>query len=255
MTEIQSEAIMLKKQVFREQDLFVDLLLQKKGLIKAIAFGAASNRSSRGRRCQPFKRLSIYLKKTKHNASQKESYSILEINELAEGELLSTAQIASSTHTTITDTIFACANYINECYLHLAAQFEKPKRAYNLYVQTVQQLTQAQDMLHINQILRYFELEILCFLGYDIRHNPKEDKTAHYYYDLQTGWQKSNESTGLHWQSCQNLENLQAIDKQQLQCLKQHNQRLLNELSHFKIEASRDWLKKQHLSTHYSATP
>lgn len=256
--DIECQAVMLKKKVFKEHDLMVTLLMESEGIVTTIAFGAAASHSSRGRCCQSFRPLLVHVKKKVDYPTHQAYYRLVALQELSPIPLLSTS-LNRSSDDKLMPLSLACGYYINECYLHLANQFEIPEKGYQLYINTLQCLQNTTDKLMIHRTLRFFEMEILCYLGYDIRefnplllHEPMTD-TNTFYYDLHRGWQVNGtdgrDQSTLDKQVCECLHDLSVLNFLQLKQLQQHNQRLLDELSHFKIQSTRDWLKNYYVSS------
>lgn len=248
--DIQSKAVVLTKQPVRENDLLVNLLLEAEGMVTSIAFGGGSIRSSRGRCCQPFQELLVYIKKHIDATKQQANYRLVEVQELTNGSLLRNGSTilnqCSQQNDRLLNMCLACAYYVNVCFENLAGQFESPKQSYRLYIDTLNDLKNTVDKLMMDRILRKFEMKILCFLGYDIRYSDQSmtADNVYYCYDLHRGWQHSHdEKTSIHGQTWHNLNHLEKLDSVQLYYLKKHNQKLLNELSHFKIYPSLAKLK------------
>ena len=179
MQELENrKAFVLHSRPFKENQLILELLMEDEGRISVIASKGGKKNSSRTALLQPFRALSVKIKKGKGLHSLK-----------------AVEQDPDMPAFTLTGNALFCGFYLNEVICRLCNSDAYYDELYPLYLYALTHLNNAKNIedkspfnQYIQVVLRQFEARLLIMLGYGIsfEHNIELDQPIEpsLYYEL-----------------------------------------------------------------------
>lgn len=164
-------AFILQHRKYRESSLILDVLTRDYGIISILARGVRKSKSKTAGVLLAFTGLKI-------SYIDKHELKILTHVELAE------------TSIKLEKISLYCGFYVNELLTHFLHKNDPHPEVYQAYKQCLVSLSQTQNT---EQILRFFELDLIEYIGYgfDLSINTKNEEpvvaSQKYYYDPEVG--------------------------------------------------------------------
>lgn len=179
MQELENrKAFVLHSRPFKENQVILELLMEDEGRISVVASKGSKKNSSRSALLQPFRALSVKIKKGKGLHSLK-----------------AVEQDPDMTSFTLSGNALFCGFYLNEVICRLCSSDAFYDELYPLYLYALTHLDNAKNLdekslfnQYIQVVLRQFEARLLVMLGYGISfdHNIELDQPIEpsLYYEL-----------------------------------------------------------------------